>query len=222
MCLTSRRHSPRDPDQDTGKTFQKKTDSLHESAAFCLRAAKRPATIGGALALSWLTFRASSSHLLDDWFAGRCIVRGCIYHSRRVRRAHRTTTPCRPRRLGRRLWPTVDAGPRVSVDRRQARATSRPALRWVARTWCKKRSSMRSGTSPASRGRTQAELLAWLRRILLNHISDANRQLVGRGRQKRSRELSLNGGSSIIGPRPPAADGDSPSRMAMAEEEAHA
>ena len=69
-------------------------------------------------------------------------------------------------------------------------------------------------------GRTQAELLAWLRRILLNHISDANRQLAGR-RRNRSRELSLNGGSSIIGPQPPAANGDSPSRMAMAGEEAH-
>ncbi len=69
-------------------------------------------------------------------------------------------------------------------------------------------------------GRTQADLLAWLRRILLNHISDANRQLVGRGQRNRYRELSLDGGSSILRPRLPAADGDSPSRMAMAEEEA--
>ncbi len=69
-------------------------------------------------------------------------------------------------------------------------------------------------------GRTQADLFAWLRRILLNHISDANRQLVGRGRRNRNRELSLDCGSSIVGPRLPAADGDSPSHVAMAEEEA--
>jgi RNA polymerase sigma-70 factor (ECF subfamily) len=70
-------------------------------------------------------------------------------------------------------------------------------------------------------GRTHADLLTWLRRILLNHISNANRRYVGRGVRGRGRELPLDGGSSIVGPRlPPMAERDSPSRVAVAREEA--
>jgi RNA polymerase sigma-70 factor (ECF subfamily) len=70
-------------------------------------------------------------------------------------------------------------------------------------------------------GSSQSELFAWLRRILLNHISDVNRRYIGAGRNGQSREGPLVGGSWILGLRqPPVAGDNTPSRMAIVQEEA--
>ncbi len=70
-------------------------------------------------------------------------------------------------------------------------------------------------------GTTEAELCAWLRQILINRCR--NLRLAYRQTDKRdiARELPLTGTSSIVGPIDELATGDaSPSRQAMAEEEA--
>jgi RNA polymerase sigma-70 factor (ECF subfamily) len=70
-------------------------------------------------------------------------------------------------------------------------------------------------------GTNQSELLAWLRRILLNHVSDANRQYFKPGQTGQPREGPLVGGSQILGPNLRQVAGENtPSRMAMAREEA--
>src|SRR5687767_711350 len=45
------------------------------------------------------------------------------------------------------------------------------------------------------RGQTAAELLAWLRQILLNNLRDSTRRFAGAEKRRVGREISLDGGS---------------------------
>ena len=70
------------------------------------------------------------------------------------------------------------------------------------------------------RGTSAEELLAWLRKILLNHLVDENRKYRKSGKRKISRERSLTREekSDRLSIEPPAHD-KSPSAAAMANEE---
>jgi RNA polymerase sigma-70 factor (ECF subfamily) len=70
------------------------------------------------------------------------------------------------------------------------------------------------------RGRSEAELLAWLRRILLNEAARANREFLETAKRDVSREVAFGrqDGSRGRGSWLPA-DVDTPSRQAAAEEE---
>jgi RNA polymerase sigma-70 factor (ECF subfamily) len=73
------------------------------------------------------------------------------------------------------------------------------------------------------RGDTEAELLAWLRRLLLNNLVSFTRQYRGTDKRQIGREVVLRAAdSSCIGCGEPAADALSPSRQAMAHEQAEA
>lgn len=71
------------------------------------------------------------------------------------------------------------------------------------------------------RGSSSEELLAWLRRILLNHVVDENRKYRQSGKRQISRERFLTQGPKTDGGVPePAAHDKSPSSAAIAHEEA--
>lgn len=67
-------------------------------------------------------------------------------------------------------------------------------------------------------GRTRADLLAWLRRILRNHIAEASRQHLGR-LQTAAPAMSPSSVFDAV-QKIPRSPGETPSRVAMAEEEA--
>lgn len=70
-------------------------------------------------------------------------------------------------------------------------------------------------------GRTEAELLAWLRRILLDNLSNFTRRYRRTKKRRVSREVSLRTGESAAGlALEPAAASESPSGHAIAEESA--
>ncbi|HEX4069871.1 MAG TPA: sigma-70 family RNA polymerase sigma factor [Planctomycetaceae bacterium] len=72
-------------------------------------------------------------------------------------------------------------------------------------------------------GTTRAEVLAWLRRILLNNVSNFRRRYVGSEKRQILRELSLDRpGMSSDGRFAPALDTPSPSGRAAANEESRA
>jgi RNA polymerase sigma-70 factor (ECF subfamily) len=72
-------------------------------------------------------------------------------------------------------------------------------------------------------GDTEAELLAWLRRLLLNNLADFTRQYRVAGKRQVSREIALRGGdSSEAGTVEPSADTETPSGEAVANEQAAA
>ncbi len=71
-------------------------------------------------------------------------------------------------------------------------------------------------------GGSEAELLAWLRRLLLNNLGDFARRFQEAGKRQVGREVSLGGASSEAGPPEPAAGGPTPSVAAMTEEHAAA
>jgi len=67
-------------------------------------------------------------------------------------------------------------------------------------------------------GQTRADLLAWLRRILRNHIAEASRQHLGR---LQAPPLAMSPSSIFEAVHQiPRSPGETPSRVAMAEEEA--
>jgi RNA polymerase sigma-70 factor (ECF subfamily) len=73
------------------------------------------------------------------------------------------------------------------------------------------------------RGTSEAELLAWLRRLLLNNLGHFTRRYRGTGKRAVGREVapSADGSSAAAGPALPA-DTPSPSGQAMAHEQAEA
>jgi RNA polymerase sigma-70 factor, ECF subfamily len=68
-------------------------------------------------------------------------------------------------------------------------------------------------------GHSEAELLAWLRRLLLNNVADFSRRYQGTQKRGAAQEVALDGGSSGGGP-PVAAEEPSPSGLAAANEQA--
>jgi RNA polymerase sigma-70 factor (ECF subfamily) len=71
-------------------------------------------------------------------------------------------------------------------------------------------------------GTTEAELLAWLRRLLLNNLADFTRRYRA-GKRAAAAEVALGGAGSSAGPAGRlAADGSSPSGHAVAQEQAQA
>jgi RNA polymerase sigma-70 factor (ECF subfamily) len=73
------------------------------------------------------------------------------------------------------------------------------------------------------RGNTEAELLAWLRRQLLNNLVNTARLYREAGKRRLSREVALDtGASSCAGRLDPSADISSPSEHAIAQEEREA
>jgi RNA polymerase sigma-70 factor (ECF subfamily) len=71
------------------------------------------------------------------------------------------------------------------------------------------------------RGDSEEELLAWLRRLLLNNLADFARLYRETGKRQLAREVSLTGDSSASGGGPDPADTDpSPSGLAVGHEEA--
>jgi RNA polymerase sigma-70 factor (ECF subfamily) len=70
-------------------------------------------------------------------------------------------------------------------------------------------------------GASEAELLAWLRRLLLNNLGHFTRRYRGTDKRAVGREVALDGDSSAPGPQPPA-ETPSPSKAAMAAELAQA
>jgi RNA polymerase sigma-70 factor (ECF subfamily) len=72
-------------------------------------------------------------------------------------------------------------------------------------------------------GNTEAELLAWLRRLLLNNLADFARLYRATAKRQLAREVVLPAGSSAgAGGAEPSADISSPSAQAMAHEHAEA
>jgi RNA polymerase sigma-70 factor (ECF subfamily) len=68
-------------------------------------------------------------------------------------------------------------------------------------------------------GRTEDELLAWLRRILLNNLANVRRQFLNTGKRQAGREVSLGQGDSAARPRDlPTADSGADKTL-IAEEE---
>ena len=69
-------------------------------------------------------------------------------------------------------------------------------------------------------GNTEAEWLAWLRRILAHNAADFIRQYHGTDKRQARREVSLGqpGSSSAVGPPEPADRGESPSQQVMRKE----
>jgi RNA polymerase sigma-70 factor (ECF subfamily) len=69
-------------------------------------------------------------------------------------------------------------------------------------------------------GRTEAELLGWLRRMLLNNVGCFSRRYRDTGKRAVGREVGLAADGSTDTPLPePAADAPSPSGQAMAQEQ---
>jgi|SRR5262245_10091866 len=72
-------------------------------------------------------------------------------------------------------------------------------------------------------GTTEAELLAWLRRLLLNNLANFNRLYRATDKRQVGREVILEAGSSADARgTEPSADGTSPSGRAIAGEQAEA
>jgi RNA polymerase sigma-70 factor (ECF subfamily) len=70
-------------------------------------------------------------------------------------------------------------------------------------------------------GDSEAELLAWLRRLLLHNLGDFSRRYQGTGKRDLGREVPLQPGSTADGPRVPA-DSATPSRVLGQGEQAEA
>ena len=71
-------------------------------------------------------------------------------------------------------------------------------------------------------GDTEGELLAWLRRLLLNNLADFTRQYRATGKRRLDREAAPPGGSSVRPGDGLAATGPSPSSQAAATEQSAA
>jgi RNA polymerase sigma-70 factor (ECF subfamily) len=71
-------------------------------------------------------------------------------------------------------------------------------------------------------GRTEDELLAWLRRLLLNNLADFTRQYRATDKRRLDREVPADGGSSAAAGGGPAAARTSPSSAVAAGEQAEA
>jgi RNA polymerase sigma-70 factor (ECF subfamily) len=72
-------------------------------------------------------------------------------------------------------------------------------------------------------GETEAELLQWLRRLLLNNLTDFTRQFRETARRQVNREVPIDPGSSSLAiDLGLAADMPSPSSVAVSREQAHA
>lgn len=72
-------------------------------------------------------------------------------------------------------------------------------------------------------GTSEAELLAWLRRMLLNNVANFRRQWVHTAKRSTQREVSIHPADSFIQERSWLEDGiDSPSRQMMAGEQEEA
>ena len=69
---------------------------------------------------------------------------------------------------------------------------------------------------PTFEGHSEAELLAWLRRILLNNVANATRAFVGTEMRQLDREVATD---SADGAPYPAAPGESPSALAIGAEQ---
>ena len=74
---------------------------------------------------------------------------------------------------------------------------------------------------PRFHGTDEAELLAWLRRLLLNNVATFRRHWETTAKRRASREVRLGGDSTAPGPNP-AADTPTPSRELAAGERAAA
>jgi len=71
------------------------------------------------------------------------------------------------------------------------------------------------------RGQTEAELVAWLRRILLNNLANFRRQFRASGKRDVSREVAIaTGDSSVVGAGELQTQDSSPSSQAAAREQA--
>ena len=76
---------------------------------------------------------------------------------------------------------------------------------------------------PRFHGHSEAELLAWLRRLLLNNLIDFRRLYLQAAKRRAAKEVSLQeGGSSCGGSDKLAAPEPTPSRLAMKDEQAQA
>jgi RNA polymerase sigma-70 factor (ECF subfamily) len=72
-------------------------------------------------------------------------------------------------------------------------------------------------------GTTEAELLAWLRQVLLNNLGHFTRRFRATGKREVGREVGLGGDGSAAGPEAALAGSDlSPSGLAMEREQAQA
>jgi RNA polymerase sigma-70 factor (ECF subfamily) len=72
-------------------------------------------------------------------------------------------------------------------------------------------------------GTTEAELLAWLRRLLLNNLANFTRRYRETAKRRTASEVPLaSGDSSAEGAGEPSADASSPSEQAIAHEQAEA
>jgi RNA polymerase sigma-70 factor (ECF subfamily) len=70
-------------------------------------------------------------------------------------------------------------------------------------------------------GRSEAELLAWLRQLLLHNLDDLRKRYQGTGKRELGREVPLQPGSTADGPQV-AAGGATPSQVVGQAEEAEA
>jgi RNA polymerase sigma-70 factor (ECF subfamily) len=68
---------------------------------------------------------------------------------------------------------------------------------------------------PRFQGTSEAEVLAWLRRLLLNNLVSFTRRYRDANKRQVAREVGLDGGTGG-----PAADGPTPSRQAIEQEQA--
>ena len=74
---------------------------------------------------------------------------------------------------------------------------------------------------PGFRGVTEGDLRAWLRRMLLNNLTNFARHYRGTDKRRLDREIAIDPHASTSGATPgPAADTPSPSRQVMAGEQA--
>jgi RNA polymerase sigma-70 factor (ECF subfamily) len=75
---------------------------------------------------------------------------------------------------------------------------------------------------PRFRGDSEAEVLAWLRRLLLNNLVSFARRYRDADKRRLAREVALDAGDSSAAGGGPAADASSPSGRAVAGEEERA
>ena len=97
----------------------------------------------------------------------------------------------------------------------------RCAARQTHPTWSRKRCSKPTSTSSQFQGQTEAELVAWLRRILTRNLADLVRRFKAAGARSVAREQSLDdviGASSRALFELVAPNGHSPSQSAQRRE----